>query len=89
MNRELLYDYVDVLENEMADVMDADAERYIVQSSEAQAGRAVAFLVTEVDEFVRNGKPIPWVKIAAYALAVAGQQAIAEAPEPGADEIPF
>lgn len=88
MQSALLYDYVDVLEDEMADAMEADAERSD-QSTEAQEDRAAGFLVERAKLFERTGKPFPWAKIAAYALAVGGQQRLEEAPEPGEDEISF
>ena len=89
MQSEQLYDYVAVLEDEMADVMDADAECGD-QSSEAQEDRATAFLVERVKEFDLLGTPLPWAKIAAYALAVAGNQIIgvSDASQDD-DEIPF
>jgi len=85
-----LYDCVAVLEDEMADVLDADA----AFPSQTRAGRDSRFsleVVVDINAFVEDGTAIPWAKIAAFALVAGAQRAhpaLFPDPKPE-DEIPF
>jgi len=86
-----LYDCVALLENEMADVLDADA----AFPSQTRAGRDSRFslaVVVDINAFIKYGTPIPWAKIAAFALVAGAQRehpALFPDLEPDLDEIPF
>jgi len=86
-----LYDCVALLENEMADVLDADAA-FSDQTRAARDARFSAEVVADISAFVRDGTAIPWAKIAAFALVAGAQRehpALFPDPEPDLDEIPF
>lgn len=86
-----LYDCMTLLEDEMADVLDADAA-FPSQTRTARDGRFSAEVVADIGAFVREGTMIPWAKIAAFALVAGAQRAhpaLFPDPELLEEEIPF
>jgi len=83
-----LYDCVALLEDEMADVLDA----YAAFPSQTRARRDSLFsleVVVDINAFVRDGTAIPWAKIAAFALVAGAQRAHpALFPDPESENCP-